>query len=257
MLTPGANARACRGSVYAVVLAVGLAGCAAAANTGATQGQGTAPARAGQGLPSEQIHGVAFNSADDRCTWPPSHHGAGVDMANPVGLIESTDAGKTWSTLSRQGQSDFHTVTASKAGVIGFDGTAVLTTTDRRTWTTVEPPLANYALAASPNGRNLLATSQSGPARSADGGATWAVMANAPLLQLAFFADDQAVVGVAPHGRVFRSADSGATWSQRGSVGQAPQALTARTRTDGELEVLVVLGDALRRSTDGGSTFTP
>lgn len=289
MLSPAAAHRACRKGVYAVVLAVGLAGCAA--DAGATEGQGTVAARVGRGLPSEHVHGVAINSADDKVYlathdglfrydesgpvlvgpvidlmgftaagpnhfYASGHPGAGVDMADPVGLIESTDAGKTWSTLSRQGQSDFHTLTASKASVTGFDGTAVLSTADRRTWTTMEPPVATYALAASPDGTTLLATSQSGPARSPDGGNTWAVAVNAPLLQLAFFADDQAVVGVAPDGRVYLSADGAATWSQRGTVAQAPTALTARTRPDGELEVLVVSGDGLQRSTDGGSTFT-
>ena len=36
--------------------------------------------------------------------------------------ITSTDAGQTWTPLSRQGQSDFHALTASGRTVYGFDG---------------------------------------------------------------------------------------------------------------------------------------
>jgi hypothetical protein len=53
------------------------------------------------------------------------HPGLRVDLPQPVGLIESTDGGRTWAALSRQGQSDFHALTVSDAGVLGFDGSLV------------------------------------------------------------------------------------------------------------------------------------
>ena len=277
-----------RAMLGAAVLALVLASCSAPADTPQTRDPAQAPA--GQGLPSEHVHGVAFNPADGKVylathdglfrydsTGPvlvgpvidlmgftaagpdrfysSGHPGAGVDMANPVGLIESTDAGQTWSTLSREGQSDFHTLTASQTGVTGYDGTAVLSTPDGQTWTTLEPPVDTYAVAASPDGSTMLVTSQSGPARSTDGGTTWSIDPGAPLLQLEYFVDDQSVVGVAPDGGIFLSSDAGATWDQRDSVGQAPQAVTARAQPDGELEILVVIEDAILRSLDSGSSF--
>ena len=280
-----------RRALYATVLVLVLAGCSVPAGSGTPQDQGTPGDPTGQGLPSDHVHGVAFNPADDKVYlathdglyrydedgpvrvgpvidlmgftaagpdhfYSSGHPGPGVDMANPVGLIESTDAGQTWSTLSREGQSDFHTLTRSPAGVVGYDGTAVLSTTDGQSWTTLEPPVATFALAASPDGTTLLATSQSGPARSTDGGTTWTLAPDAPLLQLAYFADDQSVVGVAPDGAVFLSTDAGATWEPRGTVEQAPQAVTARAHTDGELEILIVIETALLRSLDSGLTFT-
>ncbi|KGM10079.1 hypothetical protein N868_16770 [Cellulomonas carbonis T26] len=273
------------------VLGLVLTSCSATTHTGTNQTGSPAQTTAGEGLPSDHVHGVAFNPADDKVylathdglfrydeTGPvrvgpvidlmgftsagpdhfyaSGHPGPGVDMANPVGLIESTDAGQTWSTLSREGQTDFHTLTASTAGVTGFDGTAVLSTADGQAWTTLEPQVATFALAASPDGTTLLVTSQSGPARSTDAGTTWDVDTDAPLLQLAFFTDDQTVVGVAPDGGVFLSTDAAATWELRGSVEQAPQAVTARTRPEGELEILVVTERGLRRSIDSGTTFT-
>ncbi|HQZ84902.1 MAG TPA: exo-alpha-sialidase [Actinomycetota bacterium] len=199
---------------------------------------------------------MGFTAAGPDHFYSSGHPGAGVDMPNPVGLIESTDAGQTWSALSRQGQTDFHSLTASKSGVVGFDGSVVLRTTDGKSWSALEPPVATLALATSPEGSTLLATSTSGPARSTDHGATWTVHPEAPLLQLAFFTDDETVVGVAPDGVVFVSTDAGATWKQRGGVGRPPQAVTARAQTDGRLEILVVTADALLRSNDSGSSFT-
>lgn len=291
MPTTTAAHRAGGGSICAAVLALVLASCSGPGNPDTPEAEGPAGAATGQGLPSEHVHGVAFNPADDKVYlathdglfrydetepvrvgpvidlmgftaagpnhfYSSGHPGPGVDMANPVGLIESTDAGQTWSTLSREGETDFHTLTASQAGVAGYDGSAVLTTADGHSWTTLEAPVAPFALAASPDGTTLLATSPSGPARSTDGGTTWNVDPEAPVLQLAYFADDQSAVGVAPDGRVFLSTDAGATWDARGTVGETPQAVTARTQPDDELEILVVTEAALLRSVDSGMTFT-
>lgn len=277
----------------AAALALVLAGCSGAAHTepGTHTDPAPAPTSAGDGLPGEHVHGVAFNPADGKVYlathqglfrydpagpvqvgpvidlmgfaaagpdhfYSSGHPGPGVQLPNPVGLIESTDGGKTWTPLSRQGETDFHALTASRAGVVGFDGAALLKTTDGQQWATLDPPVEPYALATSPDGTHLVATSRSGPARSADGGTTWQVIGQAPLLQYVHFADDQSVVGVAPDGTVFVSTDAGASWEQAGTVGEAPQAIAARTVPDGELEVVVVTAGGLRRSVDGGATFT-
>lgn len=55
-------------------------------------------------------HGVLYASG---------HPGEGSDLPNPLGLIGSTDGGKTWDQLSRQGESDFHALTATKSGIVG------------------------------------------------------------------------------------------------------------------------------------------
>lgn len=284
--------QALRLTIVAPLLALILAGCSnSAALPKGTNNETRASTSAGEGLPSEHVHGVAFNSADDKVylathdglfrydsTGPvlvgpvidlmgftaagpdhfysSGHPGAGVDMPNPVGLIESTDAGQTWAALSREGKTDFHALTASQAGVLGVDGAAVVATTDGRNWVTLKPPVAVYALAVSPDGETVVATSKSGPARSTDGGTTWIAQPEAPLLQLVHFPDDQTAVGVAPDGGVFVSGDAGATWDRRGAVGAAPQAVTARPLPDGQFEILVVTATSLRRSLDSGSLFT-
>lgn len=244
------------------------------------------------GLPSQHVHGVARNPADGQvylathdglfritpATAPvrvgpvidlmgftlagpnhfyaSGHPGPGTDLPNPVGLIESTDAGQTWTPLSRQGQSDFHTLTASGVGIVGFDGEQLATTRDGRTWQRLTPPVVSHAVAASPDGTILLATSESGLARSADAGKSWQLVTTPMPLQLVAWADATTTVGVAPGGQIATSTDTAATWTVQGSVGGAPHALAAHRTKEGGLEVLAVTGQGLVRSTDN-KTFTP
>jgi len=115
----------------------------AAANTQTTKSlTGEAP------IQLMHVHGLAY-SADGKQLFIPSHHGiaiyadgqwakmpgpehdymgfsatrnalyssghpaAGSNLANPFGLIKSTDAGKTWQQLALEGESDFHTLATS------------------------------------------------------------------------------------------------------------------------------------------------
>ena len=243
------------------------------------------------GLPSAHVHGVALNPADGRVYlashdglfrydaagpvqvgpvidlmgftiagpdrfYASGHPGPGVDLPQPVGLIESVDGGATWAVRSRGGESDFHTLTAAGDGVLGFDG-ALRQSTDERTWTVLDPPVDPYAVAASGDGRQVVITSQSGPLRSSDGGQTWEAMDSAPLLQVVDWADAQTVVGVTPTGSVAVSEDAGATWTTRAETGTAPQAVGAHTTVDGTLGVLVVTADTVLESSDGANTFAP
>lgn len=247
-------------------------------------------------LPSSHVHGVAVNPGDDRVYlatheglyrydedgtatrvgpvidlmgfsiagpdhfYASGHPGPGVDLPQPVGLIESKDAGRTWSELSRQGESDFHALTASEAGVIGFDGT-LRASSDGETWHTLDAPAEVYSLAASPDGRVILGTNESGLLRSSDAGKTWAAVPATPQLMLVDWASAGMVVGVAPDGTVATSDDAGLTWSEGGSTGGRPQAIGAAamkgsTGSTSKLDVLVVTDTGLLRSTDGGTTFS-
>lgn len=268
-----------------------LSGCAGEGTSAHSSGDSTHQADHGD-LPSSHVHGVGVNPADERIYlathdglfryddggatrigpvidlmgftiagpdhfYASGHPGPGVDLPEPVGLIESTDGGQTWDLLSRQGQSDFHALTASSAGVVGFDGTALSVTSDGITWRDLDPTVTPHALAASGDGTVLVSTSESGPARSVDGGATWAPVEGAPLLQVVDWAAGQTVVGVTPDGTVAVSTDAGATWTERGHVSGPPQAVGATLSPQGSLRVLVVSSDGVLDSTDGGESFLP
>ncbi|WP_299039576.1 F510_1955 family glycosylhydrolase [uncultured Pseudokineococcus sp.] len=254
---------------------------------GEVQGEETAAAP----LPSDHVHGVGINPADGVVQlathdglfsyqdgtpvrvgpvidlmgftvagpdhfYASGHPGPGVDLPQPVGLIESTDAGRSWSALSRQGQSDFHALSALQGAVIGFDG-QLRASADAQTWATTEAPVQPFALASSPQGTTVLATSQDGPALSRDAGSSWSVLEQAPLLQVAAMADATTIVGITPDGTVAVSQDTGATWTTPGAVSGPPQAVAASRQDGGALQVVAVTSAAVLSSTDGGASFAP
>ena len=182
------------------------------------------------------------------------HPGLRTDLPNPVGLIESTDGGKTWTPLSRAGESDFHALTALPGGgALGYDGT-LRRTTDGTTWEPLAIPAEPHTLTAAPDGR-VLATTGAGLLRSTDAGATWAPVDGAPLLQVVTWSGDgTAAVGITQDGAVWTGTDAAASWVQRGQLEGTPQALAATT-ADGHLRVLVVTDDGLLESMDGGATL--
>ena len=182
------------------------------------------------------------------------HPGPGVDLPQPVGLIESTDGGRTWQPVSRQGQSDFHALTVGESVVLGFDG-SLWRSADTEQWEQVVIPQEAACLAASPDGSRVLATTAAGLLQSGDGGRSWSSVPSAPLLQVVdWTADGAGAVGVDPSGVVWSSADAAATWERRGELGAPPQALDVDGSGDAA-RVVVVTAEALVESRDGGRTF--
>lgn len=237
------------------------------------------------------IHGIAINPADGKL-YAGTHHGlfsidgkgepkqiAGLDqdfmgftVAGPnhflasghpgprsdqpahLGLIESTDAGKTWKNVALSGEVDFHSLDHVKGGVYGYDSQSaqlMVSMRDRAEWERrARLPLADIAVSvADPN--QLIATTQEGPARSTDGGRTFTPIKGAPLLLLVDWPSGKSLTGVSPDGVVHHSADGGNTWSRRGQVTGSPAALSV----EGD-ELYLATDDAIHRSTDGGKTFT-
>ena len=197
---------------------------------------------------------MGFTVAGPGCYLGSGHPGLHVDLPQPVGLIETTDGGVTWTPVSRQGQSDFHALTASNAGVLGYDGT-LLTSPDGQAWAPLAIPAEPHTLAARPDGGQLLATTTQGLLRSPDGGATWTPDEDAPLLQVIAWADAGTAVGVDPAGVVWTSADAATSWQPGPQLGSPPQAVAAAV-VGGGLRIAVMTTDAVLESEDGGRTFT-
>ena len=180
------------------------------------------------------------------------HPGEGQPGPSNLGLIESTDGGQTWTTLSLEGEADFHALDAAQGVIYGYSGGRLMVTDNKTDWTDLgAPSIADLAVDPSQPQRLLLTTEQ-GLALSEDGGETIALLPGAPLLQLvAWSPDGTAVVGVAPDGTVHASTDGGRTWEERGQAGGAPEALGL----NGE-DVYVATDDAIVSSADGGTTFS-
>jgi len=274
-----------------LVVGAGLA-VVALALTSCSQGDSSEPKSVAAGsLPGEHVHGISRDPGSGKVhlatheglfvmqpdaswqrvgptvdlmsfaiTGPGSfyasgHPGEGVDLPAPVGLIKSTDAGRTWTVLSRGGESDFHALAASSAGVMGFDGTLRMTA-DGKSWTqgglTAEP----RSLASSPDGSHVLATTSQGVQSSTDGGRTWVPMASAPPLFLAAWADAKTIVGVTTQGNLAISANAGRTWRADLATVSSAEALSASRDKAGQLEILVVTDTGVLQSRDDGATVT-
>jgi hypothetical protein len=158
--------------------------------------------------------------------------------------------------LSRGGESDFHALTSSSKGVLGFDG-VLRASTDGKTWT--EPAIAGEpsSLAAAPDGSRILATTATGTLLSSDQGATWGPLPAAPPLLLAAWADKSTATGVTTTGHIAVSSDAGATWTTGTAKVDSAQAMSASRATDGTLEVLIVTDTEIQRSVDSGASLSP
>lgn len=171
-----------------------------------------------------------------------------------LGLIESTDAGKSWRSVSLEGVADFHSLEAKHGAVYGHDSQTgqLAVTSDQRNWDR-RGQVAMADFAVSPTSSDiLLAATEQGLARSTDGGRTFTPLHGAPVLQLVDWPSEASIVGVAPDGAVNVSADGGASWIRPGQVPGKPTALA----TNGPAGVFVATTTAIHSSTDGGRTFT-
>ncbi len=196
---------------------------------------------------------MGFAVAPDGTYYASGHPGVGVDLPQPVGLITSTDAGRSWRVASRGGQSDFHALTAGSTAVIGFDG-VLRSSTDGTTWTTRSIPAPPRTLAAAPTSGALLATTEAGLLASSDTGATWRTLSPAVTALLVTWADEKTMVIATTTGQLGVSSDAGITWTLNPTRVGAAEALHAGRGQDGRLEIVVVADGKVLRTLDGGTT---
>lgn len=208
----------------------------------------------------EQIAGRSQDTMGFTIVGPDHFLGSGhpdpsePDQPSHLGLVESTDAARTWRPLSLAGAADFHALEAAHARVYGYDSQTrrLMVSGDRTNWDRrAQLALADFAV-SSEDPDVLLASTAQGPARSTDGGRSFSPVPGAPLLLLLDWPAGDRLVGVAPDGTVQRSVDGGATWSPRGRVPGQPAAIS----THGANEVYIATDTGIYRSTDDGGTFS-
>ena len=178
-----------------------------------------------------------------------------TDLPPLLGLIESTDRGRSWEPRSLLGEADFHVLRSAEEFVYGYDASndRLMASTDAgRTWEEVERPAPLVDLAADPEDRRHVVASgvsdlSQGLYESRDGGRSWKQMGNQvgllawPVTGKLFLVDGG--------GDVFLSTDGGNTFERRGAIGGQPAALLGQ----GPDELFVALHDGtVKRSTDGG-----
>lgn len=185
-------------------------------------------------------------------TFVASGHGAeGSDRPGDVGLIESKDAGRTWTSRSLSGEADFHALDSAKGTVYGYEGGRIRVSSDLKSWED-RATLEALDLAVSPAGDKLLATTADSVATSTDGGRSFGKGSGQVQAFLSWPAE-KSLFGIDPSGKLSGSADGGKTWKQLTTVpGGQPQALTAVDAG----HVLAATQDGVYESRDGGKAFT-
>lgn len=183
------------------------------------------------------------------------HPGPGQDGPGSVGLIESTDAGETWETLSLSGEADFHALEYRHGRVYGLDSMTgqLLTSADNQAWDVLaQAEIADFAV--SPEDPDVLvATTQQGLTRSTDGGTTFELVESAPVMAFVSWADDGALAGVTPDGVVHTAPEPDGEWTEGARLDGQPEALTMISAT----EIYAAVGGAVLASTDAAATFSP
>ncbi|MEU3662808.1 F510_1955 family glycosylhydrolase [Streptomyces sp. NPDC032940] len=170
-----------------------------------------------------------------------------------LGLIRSTDAGRTWQTVSAEGDADFHALEEAGDSLYGFDSLSerVWASTDEgRTWAK-RAKVAALDLASHPgSAATVWAATGTGLARSDDGARTFRPVSSAPGLVAVEEPEPGRLLALTADGRLVASRD-GRTWTEQGRLpadgeGRALTAVTAQRLLAADS------ADAVYESVDGG-----
>ena len=186
-----------------------------------------------------------------------SGHPDTSELPSVLGLIESKDAGKTWTPISLLGEADFHVLRSVGELVYGWDASnerLMVSRDNGKTWTQQEAPGLVVDLAPHPGQpKRVLASTDNGLYLSNDEGASWRPLATSRVGLLAWPSAGRMYM-VDGAGSVSMSRDGGRQWKAVGEIGGQPAAFMAY----GATELYVALHDGtVKRSNDGGRSWSP
>jgi hypothetical protein len=186
-----------------------------------------------------------------------SGHPDGREDVPPfLGLIRSTDAGRSWQPVSLFGERDFHVLEATGQRIFGYGSdfdsqqTSLLVSEDGgRTWEERSPPEPLISLAIDPKDPNhVVASGEHTTYSSTDEGRRWRPLGADPGL---FAWTRRALCRVASGGDVSCSSDGGSSWQTAGAIDGQPAAFDS-AGTD----LYAALHDGtIQRSPDDGRTW--
>lgn len=172
-----------------------------------------------------------------------------------LGLVESRNAGRTWTPRSLLGEADFHVLRAAGEHVAGYDvakGRVLLSRDGGETWgeRRFSKPLVDLVLDPA-NPRVLLAASQTQLIISRDNGRRWRALTEGT--GLLGWPDSTGLYRLAANGRLWQSEDRGRHWQALGSIGGRPAAFIAMP---GGRMYAALHNGAVKESTDGGRSWS-
>lgn len=179
------------------------------------------------------------------------HPDLAEDLPPHLGLIESTDAGETWTPLALQGEADFHILEPAGDVLYAYEATTgrLLRTADRKQF---EEVLAGdlISVAATTAPEQLFATTGEGELIAVDTSTGQTRELGGPVTAYLDTTADGTLAGIGPDGVIRVSDDAGRTWRETGSLGGAPAAFTIT-----EQGWYAATTDQAFRSDDHGATW--
>lgn len=188
-----------------------------------------------------------------------SGHPNGVATGLPafLGLIESTDGGRSWTSVARTGFSDLHVLLVVNRNFFGYDtvlGGVVVSTDGGRTFVERSAPSGALVLdlAVDPHdSRYMLASTPTAIFRSLDQGKSWHKAQAAEESHLAWTSNG--LFRADADGTVLRSNDRGVTWRRVGRLSRPPGKLVEQP--DGTLYAALIDGSVVT-SRDAGRMWS-
>lgn len=160
---------------------------------------------------------MAFTVAGPGHFLASGHPDLREDLPAQLGLIESTDAARTWQEVSLLGRADFHALEIAGGRVWGYDslsGRLLTSSSGGKTWQAVAR-LDILDLAAAPDQpAGVLASTPHGVMRLDAATAAPEPVKGAPPMLLLDWPATRTALGVTGDGKIFRSDDGGASWLQ-------------------------------------------
>ncbi|GAA2683617.1 hypothetical protein GCM10010412_069480 [Nonomuraea recticatena] len=177
---------------------------------------------------------------------------ASADASPHLGLIRTTDGGRTWTTVSGEGVADFHAIQLAVETLYAYDsqsGQLRRSADGGETWMTgAEEPMNDLA----GDRARVFVTTPQGLKVSGNGGMEFEDMANAPLLSHVESPVEDVLIGPGPDGRIHTSRDGGKSWQDGGKL---PGPVTAFTAVDVQRLLAATEDGTVMESKDGGKNF--
>ena len=170
-----------------------------------------------------------------------------------LGLIQSTDAGESWTALSLLGEADFHALAAAHGQIYGYSATSgeFMVSPDGKAWDRRSRTGLVSFVVDPDDPEHVVATTETGLEASTDGGRSWQPISGGPPLAFLTWDTEGGLWGAGPDGAVHRSADEGTTWGRQGVLPGPPEALLVK----GSVLYAAVSEEGIFRSTDSGRTW--
>jgi hypothetical protein len=179
------------------------------------------------------------------------HPGPGSKLPEPVGLLLSTDSGKSWKKLGLQGEVDFHLLESAGADMYGVDsgsGNLLYSRDAGKKWISrgknvvsdiaINPEKVGSALALREG--KLISTQKSfSKMRAIDSALTFT--------SLDWIRGSLLATGGKS---LYRSSDLGLTWKKLSDFPESVSTVTQSSKI-----IAVVAGNSIFKSADGGKTF--